>query len=131
MLTKELTVVAHAIGFDPYIGFFHKPRFGRPALALDLAEEFRPLVADSVVITLINNDEIRASDFVVRSEGVALTDAGKKKVLGAYERRLDVEIIHPVFDYKITYRRVFELQARLLAATLLDEVAEYTPFSTR
>ena len=131
LLTKELTVVAHAVGFDPYIGFFHKPRFGRPALALDLAEEFRPLVADSVVITLINNDEIRASDFVVRSEGVALTDAGKKKVLGAYERRLDVEITHPIFDYKITYRRVFELQARLLAATLLDEVAEYTPFSTR
>ena len=131
LLTKELTVVAHAVGFDPYIGFFHKPRFGRPALALDLAEEFRPLVADSVVITLINNDEIRASDFVVRSEGVALTDAGKKKVLGAYERRLDVEITHPVFDYKITYRRVFELQARLLAATLLDEVAEYTPFATR
>ena len=89
------------------------------------------MVADSVVITLINNDEIRASDFVVRSEGVALTDAGKKKVLGAYERRLDVEITHPVFDYKITYRRVFELQARLLAATLLDEVAEYTPFATR
>lgn len=131
LLTKELTVVAHAVGFDPYIGFFHKPRFGRPALALDLAEEFRPLVADSVVITLINNDEIRASDFVVRSEGVALTDAGKKKVLGAYERRLDVEITHPIFDYKITYRRVFELQARLLVATLLDEVAEYTPFSTR
>jgi len=131
LLTKELTIVAHAVGFDPYIGFFHKPRFGRPALALDLAEEFRPLVADSVVLMLINNGEVRHSDFIVRSHGVTLTKEGRKKVLTAYERRLDVEITHPVFDYKISYRRVFQLQARLLGATLLEEVDEYTPFVTR
>ena len=131
LLTKELTVVAHAVGFDPYFGFFHKPRFGRPALALDLAEEFRPLVADSVVVMLINNGEIKPSDFVVRSQGVSLTKEGKKKVLAAYERRLDIEVTHPVFEYRISYRRLFELQARLLGATLLDEVDQYTPFATR
>lgn len=131
LLTKDLTVVAHAVGFDPYFGFFHKPRFGRPALALDLAEEFRPLVADSVVLTLINNGEIKQSDFVVRSMGVTLTDDGRKKVLAAYERRLDIKITHPVFDYKISYRRVFELQARLLGAVLLGEVNRYTPFVTK
>jgi len=131
LLTKDLTIVVHAVGFDPYIGFFHKPRFGRPALALDLAEEFRPLVADSVVLTLINNGEIRQSDFIVRSLGVTLTREGKKKVLAAYERRLDVEVMHPVFEYKISYRRLFGLQARLLGATLLEEVEEYTPFATR
>ena len=131
LLTKELTVVAHAVGFDPYFGFFHKPRFGRPALALDLAEEFRPLVADSVVIMMINNGEIKPEDFIVRAHGVTLTKDGKKKVLQAYERRLDIEVTHPVFDYKISYRRLFELQARLLGATLLGEVESYTPFVTR
>ena len=131
LLTKDLTAITHSVGFDPYIGFFHSPRFGRPALALDLAEEFRPLIADSVVIGLINNGEVKPEDFIVRAQGVALTDDARKKVLGAYERRLEVEITHPLFDYRITYRRVFELQARLLGAVLLGEIPEYTPFETR
>ena len=70
LLAKDLTVTAYAVGFDPYIGFYHRPRFGRPALALDLAEEFRPLVAESVVLTLLNNGEIRPNHFVVRAGGV-------------------------------------------------------------
>lgn len=131
LLTKELTVTLHAVGFDPYIGFFHRPRFGRPALALDLAEEFRPIVADSVVVNLINNGEVNAGDFVVRSGGVALTQSGRKAVLTAYERRLGHELTHPVFGYKITYRRVLEVQARLLAAHLMGEVPEYVPVVTR
>ncbi|MEQ8716399.1 MAG: CRISPR-associated endonuclease Cas1 [Acidimicrobiales bacterium] len=131
LLVKDLTVTALAVGFDPYLGFYHRPRFGRPALALDLAEEFRSLVADSVVLQVINNGEVGESDFVVRAGGVGLTSGGRKAVLAAYERRLDHEIRHPVFGYRITYRRVFEVQARLLAAHLLGEVPEYVTFVTR
>ena len=131
LLVKDLTVVCLAVGLDPYLGFYHRPRFGRPALALDLAEEFRPLVADSLVLGLINNGEVNVSDFIVRAGGVALTREGRRTVLSAYERRLEVEIRHPVFGYRISYRRVLGVQVRLLAAHLLDEVPVYTAFTTR
>lgn len=131
LLTKDLTAVTLAVGFDPYLGVFHKPRFGRPALALDLAEEFRPLIADSVVINVINNGEIQENGFVVRAQGVALTQQGRRSFITAYERRLDQEVTHPVYGYKITYRRVLEVQARMLGAYLLGEIPEYVPFMTR
>jgi CRISPR-associated protein Cas1 len=131
LLVKDLTVTVHAVGFDPYLGFYHRPRFGRPALALDLAEEFRPIVAESVVLTLLNNGEIRPNHFVVRAGGVALTADGRRAVLTAYERRLDTEVRHPTFGYKISYRRVLEVQARILAAHVLGEVPDYVPFMTR
>ncbi len=131
LLTKDLTAVTFAVGFDPYLGFFHRPRFGRPALALDLAEEFRPLIAESVALNLINNGEVRPSHFIVRAGGVGLTADGRRTVLSAYERRLDSTIRHPLFGYTITYRRVLDVQARLLAANVLGEVPEYTPFVTR
>ena len=131
LLVKDLTVAAFTVGLDPYMGVYHRPRFGRPALALDLAEEFRPLVGDSVVVGLVNNGEIRPSDFVVRSGGVALTAAGRRRVLRAYERRLRVTLTHPRFGYPVSYRRLFELQARLLGAHLLGEIEDYTPVVTR
>ena len=131
LLVKDLVATVWAVGMDPYIGLYHRPRFGRPALALDLAEEFRPLVGDSVVVNLINNGEIRASDFVVRAGGVSLTGDGRRSVLTSYERRLDVEVTHPVFRYRVTYRRVFEVQARMLAAHLVGEIPAYTAFTTR
>lgn len=131
LLTKDLTAVALAVGFDPYLGVFHKPRFGRPALALDLAEEFRPLIADSVVVNVINNGEIQENGFTVRALGVALTQQGRRSFIAAYERRLDQEVTHPVYGYKITYRRVLEVQARMLGAYLLGEIPDYVPFMTR
>ncbi|MCY4164202.1 MAG: CRISPR-associated endonuclease Cas1 [bacterium] len=131
LLTKDLTAVALAVGFDPYLGVFHKPRFGRPALALDLAEEFRPLVADSVVVNVINNGETQENAFIVRAQGVALTQQGRRSVIAAYERRLDQEVTHPVYGYKITYRRVLEVQARMLGSYLLGEIPDYVPFMTR
>ncbi len=131
LLTKDLTAVAIAVGMDPYLGVFHRPRFGRPALSLDLAEEFRPLVAESVVINVINNGEISAKDFDVRAGGVSLSQNGRRSVLSAYERRLDTQVTHPTYGYKITYRRVLEVQARVLAAHLLGEIPKYTPFMTR
>ena len=131
LLVKDLTVVCNAVGFDPYLGFYHRPRFGRPALALDLAEEFRPIIGDSVVLTVINNGEVQEHDFIVRAAGVALTSAGRKKVIGAYERRLDQEVRHPIFGYTVTYRRILEVQARMLGAHLLGEIDSYTAFTTR
>jgi CRISP-associated protein Cas1 len=131
MLAKELTIVLHAVGFDPMLGFFHRPRYGRPSLALDMAEEFRPLLADSVVLTLINNGEVSESSFLRRAGAVAMTDAGRRAVIAAFERRMDTLVTHPVFGYRISYRRVLEVQARLLGRVLLGEIADYPEFRTR
>lgn len=131
LLVKDLTVTLHSVGLDPYWGFLHRPRFGRPALALDLAEEFRPLVAESVVLQVLNNGEVRESSFLTRAGGCQLEAEGRKAVLRAYERRLDHEITHPHFGYRVNYRRAMEVQARMLAAHLLGELPDYTPFVTR
>jgi len=131
LLTKELTATAYAIGFDPYQGFYHRPRFGRPALALDLAEEFRPLIAESVVLNLVNNGEVSVGDFLVRAGGVTLTQSGRKAVLASYERRMANELRHPLFGYRASYRRILEIQCRLLAAHLLGEIPAYLPVTTR
>lgn len=131
LMVRELTAVTLRVGFDPYLGFYHRPRYGRPALALDLAEEFRPLVGDSVTLTLFNGGELKQRDFVTRAAGVALTPRARKQVLEAYERRMDTLITHPVFGYTISYRRVLEIQARLLARYLLGEIPEYPAFTTR
>ncbi|MCW8137608.1 MAG: CRISPR-associated endonuclease Cas1 [Planctomycetota bacterium] len=131
LLTKEWTVTCAAVGFDPFLGFFHRPRFGRPALALDLMEEFRPIVGDSIVLAIVNNGTVGERDFVRRGVGVALTDAARRRVISAYERRLDELVTHPVFGYRISYRRVFEVQARLLARHLAGEIPTYPEFRTR
>jgi CRISPR-associated protein Cas1 len=131
LLTKEMIVTLVGVGFDPYLGFYHQPRYGRPALALDLMEEFRPLVADSVAIGLINNGELRPSDFIARAGAVALTDSGRRRVIDAYERRLEILVTHPRFGYAVSYRRIFEVQARLLARFLLGEIESYPAFCTR
>ncbi len=131
LLAKELTVTLQAVGFDPMLGLLHRPRFSRPSLALDLAEEFRPLIADSVTLTVFNNGEVDADSFLERAGAVTLTTAGRRSVLAAFERRLQTEITHPIFGYKISYRRVLEVQARLLARTILRELHEYPNFCTR
>ncbi len=131
LLVRDATVACHAAGLDPQVGFLHRPRFGRPSLALDLAEEFRPLVGDSTVVTAINNGEMRAHDFVRRGGAVALTDAGRRRVIAAYERRVRVMLAHPVFGYRVSYRRAIELQARQLAAVIDGQLPEYVPLTTR
>jgi CRISP-associated protein Cas1 len=97
---------------------YHQPRFGRPALALDIMEEFRPLIADLVAVTLINNRMLDESHFVKAGNASNLTDRGRKIFFEAYESRLSGVITHPVFDYKVCYRRAIELQFRLLARSL-------------
>jgi CRISPR-associated protein Cas1 len=130
LLLRDALAATLTVGFDPHLGFFHRPRYGRPSLALDLAEEFRPLVADSTVIRMINNGEVAATDFVTRLGACSLTTAGRKKAIAAYERRISQEIHHPVFGYRASYRRILELQARLLGRHLLGECV-YKPFVTR
>ena len=131
ILVKDLFVTLLAVGFDPYLGFYHRPRYGRPALALDMMEEFRPLIADSVAINLFNNEEISKKDFIKTHVGVSLTSNGKKAVVVGYERRMETEIVHPIFGYKVSYRRVLEVQARLLARAISGEIRDYPPFCTR
>ena len=131
LLTKDLTVACYAVGFDPYIGFYHQPRFGRPALALDLMEPFRPLIADSAVLTAINTGMVTARDFVRAGGAVALTASGRKGFFRAYELRMDSLVTHPLFDYRVSYRRMLEIQARLLARVLEGEIGEYPVFTTR
>jgi len=131
LLCKDVTVTLLAVGFDPYVGFYHKLRYGRPALALDMMEEFRPIIGDSVVISLINNEEITAKDFISRGNATALTPNGRIKVINAYERRMDTLVNHPIFGYSVSYRRILEVQARLLSRFLLGEILQYPEFCTR
>ena len=131
MLMRQAMVSAMMVGFDPYMGFYHQPKYGRPALALDLAEEFRPLIADSAALTLFNNAELKEKDFIQRGGAVSLTQDGRKAVIGAFERRMDSLITHPLFRYSISYRRIMEVQARLLGRHLQGELKRYPAFTTR
>lgn len=131
LLAKDLTIACYAVGFDPFIGFYHQPRFGRPALALDLMEPFRPLIADSAVLSAINTGMITPKDFVRVGGSVALSAAGRKGFFRAYELRMDTLVTHPMFDYRVSYRRMLEIQARLLARTVQGEIGEYPVFTTR
>ena len=131
ILAKDITVILSAVGFDPFRGFLHQPKYGNPALALDLMEEFRPLIVDSTVIGLINNKEVSLSDFITRGDAVSMKDSTKKTILRAYERRMDTLITHPYFGYSISYRRNLEVQARLLGRVVSGEIKEYPIFYTR
>ena len=131
LLAKECTLAAYAVGLDPYVGFYHQPRHGRPALALDVMEEFRPLIAESAVVTAINNRYVSTGDFVSAGKAVNLNVAGRKQFFQCFEQRMNSLITHPVFDYKVSYRRALELQFRILARVLTGEIPEYVPFLTR
>lgn len=131
ILVKDLTITCYALGFDPYWGFYHQPRFGRPALALDLMEPFRSLIADSVVLTAINTRMVTTADFIRSGPSVALKPNGRKGFFHAYELRMDTLVTHPMFEYRVSYRRLLEIQARLLARFLNGEIDDYPVFITR
>jgi CRISPR-associated protein Cas1 len=131
LLTKELLLALRAVGLDPLLGFYHQPHFGRPSLALDLMEEFRPIIADSVVIGALNTKVVQSDDFVRAAGAVSLASHARKRLIMAFERRMDQLVTHPVFDYRISYRRVLEVQARLLSRVLLGELPHYPEFRVR
>jgi CRISPR-associated exonuclease Cas4/CRISPR-associated protein Cas1 len=131
LLTRTFLATLQAVGFDPYQGFYHQPRHGRPALALDMMEPYRPIIADSSVLQVINNGEVADSDFVRNGPSCALKPGGRKALIAAYERRLSLETTHPVFGYQVSMRRLIEVQMRLLTRHLDGELAEYPHYVPR
>ncbi len=131
LLAKDFTIASYAVGFDPMVGFFHQPRHGRPALALDLMEPLRPLVVDSAVLSSVNTRMVTEQDFVSVGKAVAMTPRGRKSFLRAYEARMDTLVTHPQFEYRVSYRRLLEIQARLLGKVIEGELSEYPVFITR
>ncbi|MER3410700.1 MAG: CRISPR-associated protein Cas1 [Thermoleophilia bacterium] len=131
LLLKETIAALVAVGLDPYRGLYHQLRVGRPSLALDLMEEFRPLIADSVVLSLVNNRVLADSDFVRRGPACGLRAEGRRRTVRAFEARMDTLVRHPLFGYQVSYRRVVEIQARLLTRAISGEIPRYLPFTTR
>ncbi len=130
LLRVQVTAAVHLAGLDPYIGYLHEISRGQPAMVLDLMEEFRPIISDNLVLAVINTREIQLKDFSESLGAYRLSDAGRKSFLQAFERKMTDEFKHPVFDYRCTYRRAIELQARLLARHLQERLP-YQPLTLR
>jgi len=131
LLAKDCFAAVCTVGFDPYKGFFHANRHGKPSLALDLMEEFRSVIADSVVLTLVNNEMVAPADFRIWRDACMLTDDGRTAFFRAYEQRKATEVTHPVYGYKMTYARMLEVQARMLASYIRGGIPAYTGFTVR
>jgi CRISPR-associated endonuclease Cas1 len=131
LLTRSVAVTLTAVGFDAYRGFYHQSRYGRPALALDVMEPFRPLLADSAVLMAINNGEVGAGDFMRAGGAVNLNEKGRRAFIAGFERRMSQEVTHPIFGYAAQYRQIVEIQCRLLGRHLLGEIDRYPNFTTR
>ena len=128
LLRHDCSAALAAAGLDPSVGFLHVDRPGRPGLALDLMEEFRPLVADRLALALVNRQQVTADGFVVREGGaVEMTEATLRKVLAGYQQRKRDEVMHPLLDQKVTIGRLWFLQARVLARVLRGDLESYVP----
>jgi CRISPR-associated protein Cas1 len=131
LLTRDVEVAIRNAGLEPMAGFFHAPENGRPALALDLMEAFRPLIAESVVLRAVNSGSIEPEDFWVLPGQAALKDAARKRFFAAYQQRMAETVRHPRFRFAMSYRRTLELEARLFARHLEGELPDYIPLMTR
>ncbi len=131
MLVRDFVTAIHSAGMDPLFGFYHSVVPGRPALALDLMEAFRHLVVDSAVLRGINENSFTSSDFTVLKSYCTMKPTTKKRWIQAYERRVDQLITHPLFGYRLSYRRLFHLETRLLGRFFVGELNEYQPITTR
>jgi len=129
LLRHDVQSAVNIVGFDPYLGFLHRQRYGRPSLALDLMEEFRPLVVDAVVVSVINKKLLKPDDFLSEpvSGAVSLNQEGLRSFLRAYEMKKQTKFKHPVLQKQCTYQEAFEWQARLLAKYVLGETEQYPP----
>ncbi len=131
MLVHECTSALRLASLDPAIGAFHQARPGKPAMALDLMEPFRPLIADSVALNLFNRDELRPGHFLDTAAGCSMTDHGRRAFFDAWGRRMATVVAHPLFEYRLEYRRMLMLHARLIAAWLLGEAPTLAFLTTR
>ncbi|WGV28615.1 type I-D CRISPR-associated endonuclease Cas1d [Halotia branconii] len=129
LLRHDIQGAVNIAGFDPYLGYLHCERYGRPSLALDLMEEFRPLIVDAVVLSTLNKQLLTPIDFLTEplSGAVSLTPEGRKRFLQQYAQKKQSEFKHPVLGRKCSYQEAFELQARLLAKYLMGETEKYPP----
>lgn len=131
-LPHDARSALEGVGLDPAVGFLHRDRPGRPALALDLVEEFRAWFADRLVLSLINRRQVSAADFHVEPGGATLLhDTGRKTVLVAYQERKREEMVHPFTGEKLLLGLLWHEQARLLAACLRGDLDAYPPFAAR
>jgi CRISPR-associated protein Cas1 len=132
MLMNDCRSALEAVGLDPQLGFLHAVRPGRAALALDLQEEFRSVLADRLALTLINRSQIAADDFDQHEGGaVLLSDRGRRKVVAAWQERKQEEITHPLLEQKMPIGLLPFVQARLLARTIRGEMDGYLPYLAR
>jgi CRISPR-associated protein Cas1 len=132
LLTHDARAACESHGLDPQVGFLHADRPGRPSLALDLIEEFRPLLADRLALSLINRQQLSPTDFVVQpSGGVLLTEAGRKTVIVAYQKRKQETLTHGFIGEKTTVGLLLHLQALLLARFLRGDLSGYPPFMAK
>lgn len=130
LLQGQVIAAVHVAGLDPYIGYLHETTRGQPAMVLDLMEEFRPLIADSLVFSVLSHKELKPKDFTESLGAYRLSETGRKTFLEAFDRKMNSELTHPVFGYLCNYRRAVELQARLLSRHLQEGVV-YKPLSLR
>ncbi|MCR4318535.1 MAG: CRISPR-associated endonuclease Cas1 [Planctomycetes bacterium] len=131
LLMRDFYSAIIGVGMDPLFGFYHQPVLGRPSLALDLMEAFRPLIVDSAILRVINEGTFNAGDFLTTKGHSAFKGDARKRWIVAYERRVDELVTHPAFGYRLSYRRVFNLEVRLLARFLEGEIKNYEPLRTR
>ena len=130
LLQGQVMAAVNVAGLDPYIGYLHEVHHGQPAMVLDLMEEFRALIADNLVLSVLHKKEIQPQDFNESLGAYRLKDNARKTFLEAFNKKMNDEFKHPVFDYRCTYRRGIELQARLLSRHLQEGVP-YKPLSLR
>ena len=131
LLIRDVEIALRTAGLDPQAGFYHSPQTGRSGLALDMMEAYRPLIADSVVLRLINSQALTLHDFLILPGQAALKTHARKRFFAAYEQRMAENITHPMFRYAVSYRRTLEIEARLFSRYLMDEIPDYTPLRTR
>ena len=131
LLTADAVKALASCGLDPHAGFLHSSRRNKPALALDLIEEFRAPIADSVVQTVINNGEITPDQFRAVMGTYRLNDGARRSLISAYERRMATEIRHPVFGYRASWRRTLEVQARQILGFLDGSQERYVGVRVR
>ena len=129
LLTHDITAALEGVGLDPAVGFLHRDRPGRPSLGLDLLEELRPVVADRLVLSLINRRQVQASGFrKTEAGGVVMDDDTRKEVLVAYQKRKQEEIQHPFLGERVEFGLIPHLQATLLARFVRGDLDGYASF---
>ena len=144
-----MTTACELIGLDPYLGFFHVIDYGRPSMALDLMEEFRPIIADSIVLEAVNRPFVSLVDFEqvdlsekeserdekeaprAATQAVYLAASGREKVIALYENRVNDESMYKYQDQQVSYRHILQFQAQVMARLILGEISEYVPFTVR